>query len=144
VQPLVLQDMTYGPKALSIGATQAPWPRGETCTVAVVANQQVPRLDVLGPPGSGLVKLTQAQLTDGPWCPDANNQNRFDADLLRIRKIRISIWLMTPTAALRAPLVSGPGVDGVFTGARNGVGARTIPDQIVRFDVTPRNLNLSR
>lgn len=144
VHPLVNQDMTYGPKPPVLGQARGAWPAGENCTVAVNAGQQVPRLDTLGPPGSGLIKLTPAQLTDGPWCPDANNNNRYDADLLRIRKIRVSLWLQTATSTLRAPLASGPTADALFTGARVGVTSRTIPDQIIRFDVMPRNLNLAR
>ena len=36
------------------------------------------------------MKLTAGQLTDGPWCPNATSTNRFDADLLRIRKVRVN------------------------------------------------------
>ena len=52
-------------------------------------------------PGPSLVMLTAAQLTDGPWCPDAASANRYDADLLRIRKVRVTIRLQTGNAALR-------------------------------------------
>ena len=40
-----------------------------------VSGLQVPRLAVLGgdPSRRALILLTPAQLTDGPWCPDAGN-----------------------------------------------------------------------
>ncbi len=100
-----------------------------------------PRLPVLGPGGvtTTLVKLTQAQLTDGPWCPDANSPNRFDADLFRIRKIGVRIRLQTGNDSLRGP------ASALFTyGGTSRGGNKYIPDQEVRFQVTPRNLNLGR
>jgi hypothetical protein len=76
------QDVTYGPKPKALGSPAVnDWPSAENCIITTTAppNQtQVPRLADLGP---GLVKLTAGQLTDGPWCPDAMNSNRFDADL---------------------------------------------------------------
>jgi len=86
--------------------------------------------------------LTQAQLTDGPWCPDATNSNRFDADLFRIRKVRVTIRLQTGNASLRGSLAGGQ--DALFTNAGTGTGARLVSDQQIRFDVSPRNLNLTR
>ena len=100
-----------------------------------------PRLPVLGPGGvtTTLVKLTQGQLTDGPWCPDANSPNRFDADLFRIRKIGVRIRLQTGNDSLRGP------ASALFTyGGTSRGGNKYIPDQEVRFQVTPRNLNLGR
>jgi hypothetical protein len=100
-----------------------------------------PRLPVLGPGGvtTTLVKLTKEQLTDGPWCPDANSPNRFDADLFRIRKIGARIRLQTGNDSLRGP------ASALFTyGGTSRGGNKYIPDQEVRFQVTPRNLNLGR
>jgi hypothetical protein len=96
----------------------------------------------LGDPGTGLVLLTPAQLNDGPWCPDGVNQNRFDADLLRIRKIRVSIRLQTPDSTLRGSMVTG--TDALFTNAGTGSGYKYVPDQMIRFDIAPRNMNLAR
>jgi len=95
--------------------------------------------------GSALVPLSAASLTDGPWCPDAANSNRYDADLLRIRKIRVAIRVQTGNRALRGSGSLATGPDALFT---NGGTARslsnTVPDQAIRFDVSPRNLNLGR
>ena len=99
---------------------------------------QVPRLTVLGGVPT-LVKLTRAQLTDGPWCPDALSPNRFDADLLRIRKIAVTIRVEAAIAGLRGP------ASALFTnGGTSRSGNRWAPDQEVRFDVSSRNLNLGR
>ena len=100
-----------------------------------------PRLPVLGPGGvtTTLVKLTKEQLTDGPWCPDDNSPNRFDADLFRIRKVGVRIRLQTGNDSLRGP------ASALFTyGGTSRGGNKYVPDQEVRFQVTPRNLNLGR
>jgi len=98
----------------------------------------VSRLATLGPPGS-LAALTGAQLSDGPWCPDAVNLNRYDADLHRVRQVRVSFRVQTGVAVLRGPA----GV--LFSRAGTGrLSDRLVPDQAVQFDVTPRNLNLGR
>jgi hypothetical protein len=64
------------------------------------------------------LRLTASQLTDGPWCPDDINANRYDADLLRVRKVRVTV--------------------------RVASGNDSVPDRSVRFDVSPRNLNFGR
>jgi hypothetical protein len=100
-----------------------------------------PKLPVLGPGGTTttLVKLTKEQLTDGPWCPDANSANHFDADLFRIRKVGVRIRLQTGNDSLRGP------ASALFThGGTSRGGNKYVPDQEVRFQVTPRNLNLGR
>jgi prepilin-type N-terminal cleavage/methylation domain-containing protein len=66
-----------------------------------------------------LVRLLTGELTDGPWRPDAVDVNRFDVDLLRIRRVRVRVRVRAAT-----------------------VGA--IRDLEVSFDVAPRNLNLAR
>jgi hypothetical protein len=133
---------SYGPKppALGVDVASDSWPAGENCTFRVDATSgtQVSRLAALGPPGS-LAPLATAQLTDGPWCPDASNVNRYDADLHRVRQIRVTFRVQTGVAVLRGPA-------GVLF-SRGGVGRaadRLVPDQAVQFDVTPRNLNLGR
>jgi hypothetical protein len=140
------QDVSYGPKPPALGVAKGAWPAGENCTIQTVGaapNQtQGPRLATLGAVGSGLVKLTQAQLTDGPWCPDALNSNRFDADLFRIRKVRVMLRLQTGDPTLRGSLAGG--VDALWTQPGTGSGERLVTDQQVRFDVTPRNMNLTR
>ena len=135
------------PLADAVGpwTTYGPKPKPLVLTNCVFVNDgspvPAPRLPVLGPGGTTttLVKLTKEQLTDGPWCPDDNNPNRFDADLLRIRKIGVRIKLQTGNDSLRGP------ASALFTyGGTSRGGNKYLPDQEVRFQVTPRNLNLGR
>ena len=130
---------TYGPKPPMPGLDNAgdSWPASENCLFAVAAGQQVPRLTSLGT--GSLVPLTAAQLRNGPWCPDEASPSRFDADLLRIRTVRVTVRLQTGVDTLR-------GADAVFF-ARPGLGtdsSRLVPDQQIRFDISPRNVNLDR
>jgi len=126
-RPGIPHSVTYGPPPPPLEVSQAPWPPGENCTWRVVGVEQAPRLISLGGAGE-LVRLTPAQLTDGPWCPHAASENRFDADLLRIRKIRVSIRLQAGNPLLRV----ATSLD------------RAVPDQSIEFDVVPRNMSLSR
>ena len=136
------QDVTYGPRPPVLGQVKGAWPAGENCTIQVNGGIQQPRLLNLGAAGTGLVKLTQAQLTDGPWCPDGANTNRFDADLFRIRKIRVTIRLQTGDSTLRGSLTDGQ--NALFVNTGKATGDRMVADQQIRFDVTPRNMNLAR
>ncbi len=139
-RPGVDQTVTYGPKPPALGVTQNAWPAGENCTIQVVAGQQQSRLTTLGGPTSGLVQLTAATLTDGPWCPNALSSNRFDADLLRIRKVRVTLRVQTGDASLRGAVSTG-----LFVKPGTSVdGLHRVPDQQIRFDISPRNMNLGR
>jgi len=142
--PGVDNTVTYGPAPPALDVTQSPWAGGENCMWQMSGGQQVTRLASLGTadPGS-LVKLTAAQLTDGPWCPDAINTNRYDADLLRIRRVRVTLRLQTGNAALRGSLTTGNAALFANPGTATSA-ARTVSDQSVRFDVSPRNMNLGR
>lgn len=94
-------------------------------------------LPALGPPNGGLVELTEAMLTDGPWCGTAPSQ--FDADLFRVRKIGVSLRVQASSSEFRGAntaLFTRPGL------ARSS--ARLIPDFTTEFQVSPRNLNLTR
>jgi hypothetical protein len=62
--------------------------------------------------------IEPAALADGPWFPDEHDAHRFDADLLRIRRVRVT---------LRAE-------------PRTGLGAR-LQGREIRFDVSPRNID---
>jgi prepilin-type N-terminal cleavage/methylation domain-containing protein len=133
---------SYGPKppALGVDVASDTWPPGENCTFRVdpASGQHVSRLATLGPPGT-LTSLTAVELTDGPWCPDAANPNRYDADLHRVRQIRVTFRVQTGVAVLRGP------AGALFNRAGTGrLSDRVVPDQAVQFDVTPRNLNLGR
>jgi hypothetical protein len=129
---------SYGPKPSALAV--APYAAGANC---VFNNDGSPvpasALDVLGAAGTGLVKLTAAQLIDGPWCPNATSLNRWDADLLRVRKVGVTVRVQAATAALRGP------ASALFTkGGTSRSGDRWVPDQEIRFQVSPRNLNLGR
>ena len=85
-----------------------------------------------------LVELTGAMLSDGPWC-GVGGSSQFDADLFRVRKVRVTIRAEAADASLRGvnpTLFARPGTS---TG-----GERFVPDFGMTFAVTPRNLNLSR
>jgi prepilin-type N-terminal cleavage/methylation domain-containing protein len=87
--------------------------------------------------GGSLASLPLSIFTDGPWC--GSDANEFDADLFRVRKIKVTLRIQTPIAALRGQnttLFVNPGT------SRSG--QKFIPDLIASFEVSPRNLNLSR
>ena len=122
------------------GLKTTAYPAGENCLFMLdPGGAQVPRLAGLGSGSLGLVPLTAAQLTDGPWCPDAANLNRWDADLLRIRKIGVTLRVESASDALRGP------ASALFAhGGTSRGGNRWVPDQEIRFQVSPRNLSLGR
>jgi type II secretory pathway pseudopilin PulG len=82
--------------------------------------------------GQALKALTPGQLTDGPSCGVA--PNRYDADLLRVRRVRVTLRLEAEAADLR-----GSGALFMRPGTSVG-GLRYLPDQQVTFDVAPRNM----
>jgi len=86
--------------------------------------------------GGSLAALPSASLGDGPWCGEGLNQ--FDADLLRVRKVRVSLRVQAAQAAYR-----GTGAAYAVPGAATSA-HRALPDLAVTFDVTPRNLNGGR
>jgi hypothetical protein len=131
---------TYGPKppALTLNADD-DYPIGENCTFTVQNGQHVPRLTVLGNGGTQRVPLTEAELTDGPWCPDVSSDNRYDADLLRVRQVRVTIRVQAALSALRGP------AGALFTkGGTSTSSQRFVPDQEIQFDISPRNMNVGR
>jgi hypothetical protein len=129
---------SYGPAPSSLNGSAEEWPAGENCTFALIDGQPEARLALLAA-SDGLVELPPALLTDGPWCPDAGALNRFDADLLRIRRVRLTLRVQTSVAALRGP------AGRLFTnGGTASAGSRLVPDMEIQLDVTPRNLNLAR
>jgi type II secretory pathway pseudopilin PulG len=86
-----------------------------------------------------LTRLTPAELTDGPWYPDAAAVDRWDADLLRIRRVAVSLRVEAAAGSLRGP------ASALFAhGGTSRRGHSWVPDIEVRFDVSPRNLNLGR
>lgn len=132
---------SYGPKPPALGVQTSSWPAGENCAFLVDPGSGIHagRLPDLQPADAGLWPLTEAMLTDGPWCPDATFPTRYDADLLRIRKIGVRMRVQVASSELRGPA----GL--LFRNAGTAPGGnRLVPDQEIRFDVTPRNFNLGR
>jgi hypothetical protein len=82
--------------------------------------------------GGSLAPLPLTMLSDGPWCGDRGN--RFDADLLRVRQIRVTLRVQAGPDAFRAigPQFAVPG-----TSHRAD---QALADYVLTFDVSPRNL----
>jgi hypothetical protein len=147
--PAILKALTdpkgpwtnYGPKPPVVGVDPPDaWGPGENCLFEVVGGKQVPRSTMpnLGP-GGQLVKLGKAKLTDGPWCPDGTTGNRYDADLLRVRKVKVTMRVQVGPKSLRGPAGT------LFLRAGTSRGAYGfVPDHEISFEVTPRNLNFGR
>ena len=128
---------TYGPEPPPLDQSLGGWPAGENCTFGVVDGHHQTRLAALSPSAGG-VEIPPALLTDGPWCPDSTAHNRFDADLLRIRRVRVTLRVQSAVASLRGPA----GL--LFTqGGFSGSASRQVPDLEIELDVSPRNLNLA-
>ena len=80
------------------------------------------------------VPLPLAMLRDGPWC--GSGSNLFDADLLRIRRIRVTLRAQASTSLVRA-------TGSVFaTPGTTRTAERYVPDQTITFEVFPRNLSV--
>lgn len=87
---------------------------------------------VLSPVPEALVDLPLDMFADGPWCGDGDN--RFDADLLRVRQVTLEIRVQATPDVFRA---SGPG----FAHAGFAHDAyRSLPDYAVGITITPRAL----
>ena len=129
---------TYGP-APAVTAVP-PFAAGENCIfVAAATPAPQPRLADLGAAGTALVKLTAALLSDGPWCPTDTAGGAWDADLLRVRAVAVTLRVQAALSSLRGPA----SVLFAHGGSARG-GYRWVPDQEMRFQVTPRNLNFGR
>ena len=115
-------------------ASVPPPPAGRSNCAYASGEPPVPLLQDLG--GTVLKVLTPGQLSDGPICGVA--PHRFDADLLRVRRVRVILRLEAAAAELR-----GTGSRFVRSGTSSD-GLRYVPDQQVVLDVAPRSLNLAR
>jgi prepilin-type N-terminal cleavage/methylation domain-containing protein len=100
------------------------------------AGNSVSGLGMLAADGGSLAPLPLAILNDGPWCGDGSN--RFDADLLRLKKVRVTLRVQATQAQFR-----GTGTDYVESGF-NKEALKGLADYTVRFEVSPRNMNLGR
>jgi hypothetical protein len=107
---------------------------GTNCLFDAAGVNQLP---ILPSNGSSLVELTPALLSDGPFCGQAPNQ--YDADLYRIRRVRVTMRVQTGLRDLRGTdpvLFRNPGV--------SSGGQRFIPDFEMSYEIAPRNMNLTR
>lgn len=128
---------TYGPAPplLGVDDPSTSWGPGENCVFTIDGEMQVPRLASLGPPGD-LVVLPEGAFGDGPWCPDAGAPGRFDADLLRIRRVRVRVRVEVAMRAMRGP------VGTLFArGGRRSFSVGLAPDQEAVLDIAPPNLS---
>jgi len=75
-------------------------------------------------------------LNDGPWCGDGNN--RFDGDLFRVKKVRVTLRVQASASTFRA---SG---SEFATSGINKSALKNLPDYSVVFEISPRNMNLGR
>ena len=130
--------VTYGPLPPDAHEQLTAYPPGENCAFVRTAGGAIASRLVRLPGGPALVPLTASLVTDGPWCPDAANPNRYDADLLRVREVVVTIVLESTMAALRGPAGT------LFTRGGTAKGSRTVPDRVARLVVVPRALNAGR
>jgi prepilin-type N-terminal cleavage/methylation domain-containing protein len=100
------------------------------------AGNAVPGLITLVTQGGSLAPLPLSMLGDGPWC--GAGDNRFDADLLRVRSVRVSVRVQATQ-----PVYRGSGMDFASPGSNRNAW-RAVADYAAVFDVMPRNLNLRR
>ena len=83
--------------------------------------------------------IPAAELTDGPWKPDGASPDRWDLDLLRVRTIGVTVRVEAALAALRGPAGM------LFTNGGTATNPHAwLPDEEIRFHVSPRNLSLRR
>ena len=136
--PLVdnVVDLRFDYFGDTVGPTQPKPPLGVANCLYDAAGNFLPRPTLAATDGS-LAALTSAMLSDGPYCGAGDNQ--FDVDLLRVRKVRVTLRMQAASASLR-------GNDPTrFVNRGTAVGGdRYVPDYQTQFEVTPRNLNLTR
>jgi prepilin-type N-terminal cleavage/methylation domain-containing protein len=111
----------------------APAASGSTCVYAA-GDPPVPLLAPLG--ATALVPLPLSVLQDGPYC--GLPPNRFDGDLLRIRRVRVRLRVQAGDSHVR-----GRGADYVNPGFSDSA-LNAVRDFEVTFDVAPRNMSPSR
>ena len=139
-QDVPIVDNVVGVKFEYFGDPNPPLapkpPAGEAnCLYDAAGNYN--NLPTLAADEGSLAPLPGAILKDGPMCGGGTNQ--FDADLLRVRKVRVTLRVQAANPAMRGSDTS------LFLkpGQAKG-GDRYIPDYRLAFDITPRNLNLAR
>ncbi|PYR90342.1 MAG: hypothetical protein DMF84_20725 [Acidobacteria bacterium] len=107
------------------------------CLYDSLGNYTASSMTTLTTGGGSLSPLPVSMFADGPWCGGGSNQ--FDADLYRVRKVKVTLRIQTPLAALRgrdSTLFANPGT--------SVSGQKFIPDLVTSFEIAPRNMNLGR
>jgi hypothetical protein len=107
-------------------------PVGQANCLYDSAGQRLAGMAHLSASDDGLAPLPIDMFNDGPWC--GSGALVYDADLLRIRRVRVTLRLQVSSPGLRA---TGERFANAGT-SRSAV--RSVPDVIVSFDVSPRNL----
>lgn len=111
------------------------FPAGESGNCAYApGDPPVPLLPPLGP--GTLVPLSVAQLRDGPYC--GVFPNRFDADLLRIRRVRVRLRVQAGLERSR-----GRGAHFANAGVADSE-LRAVRDFELTFEIAPRNMQPAR
>jgi hypothetical protein len=107
-----------------------PPPGQENCVVDGAGSARLP---VLSPDRGALIELTPAMMSDGPWC--GVPPFRYDADLLRVRRVRVRLRVQAASAEVRGR----DAAKFVHPGLARDVGVE-VPDLEIEVDVAPRNL----
>jgi hypothetical protein len=107
-------------------------PVGQANCLYDSAGQRLAGMAHLSASDDGLAPLPIDMFNDGPWC--GSGALVYDADLLRIRRVRVTLRLQVSSPGLRA---TGERFANAGT-SRSAL--RSVPDAIVSFDVSPRNL----
>lgn len=106
------------------------WPPGENCLFRDGDGFPVSKLAGLTAGADGLALIPLATLADGPWCPDSGARARYDADLYRIRRLRMTVRMSAASVAARGVTPAWFARPGTARAAE-----RLVPDVSVRFDV---------
>ncbi|MBI3046959.1 MAG: prepilin-type N-terminal cleavage/methylation domain-containing protein [Acidobacteria bacterium] len=88
---------------------------------------------------AGAAPIDPAALQDGPWVPGGAVLPPFDADLLRVRRVRATVRVEAALASMRGPAGSLFARGGTSTSS-----TRYVPDRELRFDVALRNMGAGR
>jgi prepilin-type N-terminal cleavage/methylation domain-containing protein len=108
--------ITYALRDDTAGVPQLTRYDGRTTDLPVVDQLAGLRFEYFDASGQ---RIPIERFTDGPWVPDAVRADRFDADLLAIRRVRALVRVRPARTFVGVPLA----------------------DLDVRIDVSPRNLN---
>ena len=107
-------------------------PTGQDNCLYDAAGQPLSGMSHLSPGDDGLAPLPIELFSDGPLC--GSGALMYDADLLRVRRVRVTLRLQVSSPGLRA---TG---DRFANAGTSRSATKSVPDVVVSFDVSPRNL----